>query len=195
MSFFPSIHPSSHSVSPSLLCVNSKSFSKSLFSFYTAISPGYKKWIIGALLLQEVCLLNSFSPQIHSLCEFNLHATALLSIYHIYCVFVFICDQFICSLQTDPPSHWWKILTKIDRAICETIEVQYTLRLSFALRNFNCFKINRGWCWILNLLLVYELLARRHLTHIQVHETTHTLRVVIIPLQQHLNISEQSTNN
>lgn len=43
----------------------------------------------------------------------------------------------------------------IDRAICDTIEVQYSLRLSFALRNFNCCKINRGWCQIRNLLLVW----------------------------------------
>lgn len=83
-------------------CVNSESFSKWLFSLVQpSCSPAYKKWISPPL--QDGCLLNLFSLQIHSLCEFNLRATALLLIYHIYCVFVFICDHFICSLQTDPP--------------------------------------------------------------------------------------------
>lgn len=62
--------------------------------------------------------------------------------------------------------------------------------------NFNCYKINRGWCWILNLQLGYEVLAHWHLKQIEVHthQCAHTdisavfVRFATIPLQQHLNI-------
>lgn len=104
LSFLPVIHPSTLCTSLSPLCINGKSFSKTQFYFYSCLAPlGTKRESRGSRLLQEPCQLNSFSRRIHFLCEFNLHATALLLIYHIYCVFVFICDQFICSLQTDPP--------------------------------------------------------------------------------------------
>lgn len=94
--------------SPFLLCVNNKSFSKSLFSLMS-IYPGYKKWITGVCL--SYC--RRLASSVQSL-EFIFYAKSMQwismqlpccrFIIYIYCIFVFICDHFICSLQTGPPS-------------------------------------------------------------------------------------------
>lgn len=176
------MHSSIYSVhiSPSTLRVNSKSFFKSLFSLVLPSgSSGYKKWITGVspiaggLPAQFILPANSFSMRIQFPCS-----CLAVDLLYILCICIHLWPVYLFIADGPPPSLWWEILTKIDRAICETIEVQYTLRLSFALRNFNCCKINRGWCWILNLLLVYELLARRHLKHAGAHASAHTLRSV-----------------
>lgn len=165
MSAHPSIHSFHIFLSP--LCVNSKSFSKSLFSL---IQPSTSPWV------QKVnhwgfSYCRRHAGSIHSPCEFIRSANSIsmqlpCCRFIIYIVYLY---SSVTSLsahcrRTSPPPFDGK-LTKIDRAICETIEVQYTLRLSFALRNFNCHKVNSGCCWILNLLLVYESLARQRLTY------------------------------
>lgn len=95
----PCVHPShSFHISAAPLCVKSKWFFKSLFT-NKAIQRGG-----GVVSKCRKAASSIHAPRkIHSLCEFNFHAAAWLSIYYIYFVFVFICDQFICSLQTDPP--------------------------------------------------------------------------------------------
>lgn len=127
-----------------------------------------------------LCYCRRIASSIHSPCKFILYANSIsmqlpCCRFIIYIVYLYssVTSLSVHCRQIPPPIDG-EILTKIDRAICETIEVQYTLRLSFALRNFNCFKINRGWCWILNLLLVYELLARRHLKHTSRYASLHT---------------------
>lgn len=129
-----------------------------------------------------------FFQSLISLCEFILYANSIsmqlpfcgVIIYLYFCIHLWPVYLFIADRVAPPPLPRWGILTKIDRAICVTIEVQYTLRLSFARRNFNCCKIYRGWCRILNLLLVYELLARWQLKHTRTgaHASLHTLRSV-----------------
>lgn len=158
--------------SPSHLCVNSKSFSKLQFSLVQpSSSPGYKKVNHGGLYF-----CRRLTSSIHSPCKFILYTNSIsmqlpCCRFIIYIVYLYssVTSLSVHCRQTPPPFLWWEILTKIDWAICETIEVQYTLRLPFALRNFNCSKINRGWGRNLNLLLVYEMRARRRLKRVQVH--------------------------
>lgn len=146
---------------------------------------------------REGCQLHSFSMRIqspHNCLTVDLSCTLCICI-HLWPVYLFTADR-------SPSSLWWGFLTKIDRAICENIEVHYTPRLSFALKNFNWCKI-RGLRRILNLPPVCFFCSLRvsgtlmsqtqTATPAPVHRTEIS-HIVISPLRLDLNNIERVSN-
>lgn len=130
-------------------CVNSESFSKWLFSLVQpSCSPAYKKVNLsstaGRLPAQFILSANSFFMRIQS--PSNCLAVDLSYILCI-CIHLWPLYLFIADRSPPPSSIWWQIFWQ--RQIGPSVRLlkfQYTPRLSFALRKFNCRRINRGWC-------------------------------------------------
>lgn len=147
---------------------------------------------------REGCQLHSFSMRIqspHNCLTVDLSCTLCICI-HLWPVYLFTADR-------SPSSLWWGFLTKIDRAICENIEVHYTPRLSFALKNFNWCKI-RGLRRILNLPPVCFFFCSLRVSGTLMSQTqtatpapvhrTEISHIVISPLRLDLNNIERVSN-